>query len=185
VNDDDGNWPKQLLMGLAAVGVVALVVGGIVSVIALAAANFAGVGSDPATSSEESSLYIPSPSSRPAEPAQQPSTPTASDQPQTPPSTTKQPKPKQPKPVIRLSASRRVASTYQRVYLSGSYRGGNGARLLVQRYEGHWVEFPVSATVRGGHFETYVESGQKGPNRFRVVDPATGRKSQPVTVTLR
>jgi hypothetical protein len=54
----------------------------------------------------------------------------------------------------------------------------------VQRFEGSWVDFPVSASVRGGTFTTYIYTGRSGPNRFRVIDKATGKKSNPVRVTI-
>jgi len=54
----------------------------------------------------------------------------------------------------------------------------------VQRFEGGWVDFPTSATVEGGTFDTYVESGQTGPNRFRVLDKSNGEVSNTVTVKV-
>ncbi|MGH8964210.1 MAG: hypothetical protein ACRDXB_02610 [Actinomycetes bacterium] len=77
------------------------------------------------------------------------------------------------------------AATFQRINLTGSYRGGNGTTLQVQRHEGRWVDFPTSATVSGGRFATYVETGHTGKNRFRVIDESSGRASKPVTVTVR
>jgi hypothetical protein len=43
--------------------------------------------------------------------------------------------------------------------------------LQVQRKEGaSWSNFAdVTATVNGGTFATYVETGQSGMNRFRVI----------------
>ncbi len=71
-----------------------------------------------------------------------------------------------------------------RIDLSGRYPR-NGATLVVQRRDGgHWTRFPVTATVRRGRFHTWVQSGYRGPNRFRVLDPATGRASAPVTITV-
>ncbi len=73
----------------------------------------------------------------------------------------------------------------QRVDLRGRYPGHGGSRLQVQRLEGgRWSAFPVDVTVRSGGFHTWVASGRPGRNRFRVVDPATGRTSPPVTVTV-
>jgi hypothetical protein len=67
----------------------------------------------------------------------------------------------------------------------GSYPGGNGTTLQVQRREGgSWAAFPTSATVDDGTFRTYVESGQPGPNAFRVVDPARGQASNVVVFTV-
>ncbi|MGZ4444604.1 MAG: hypothetical protein ACXVXC_15685 [Nocardioidaceae bacterium] len=73
-----------------------------------------------------------------------------------------------------------------RVNLWGRYPGHGGAYLVVQRLEaGHWHRFPVSTTVRAGRFHTWVASGRRGPNRFRVLDPRSGRRSAPVTVRVR
>jgi hypothetical protein len=54
----------------------------------------------------------------------------------------------------------------------------------VQRFENGWVDFPVSTSVSGGLFDTYVFSGREGLNRFRVIDPDSGRRSNPVRVTI-
>jgi hypothetical protein len=72
-----------------------------------------------------------------------------------------------------------------RVHLAGSYPGHAGSRLVLQRFEaGHWDRFPVTVVVRGGHFRTWVASGYPGKNRFRVVDPAAGTASRPVTFVV-
>ncbi|HLN79013.1 MAG TPA: hypothetical protein VK204_18355 [Nocardioidaceae bacterium] len=73
-----------------------------------------------------------------------------------------------------------------RIHLMGRYPGHGGARLVVQRFEGgHWARFPVSVTVRGGRYRTWVASGHRGVNRFRVVDAAARRASAPVSVRVR
>jgi hypothetical protein len=84
--------------------------------------------------------------------------------------------------VLTMSASPRHTHKYGRVSLSGRYPGHNGVTLQVQRAEPHWHDFPVTVTVRGGRFHTWVESGYPGPNRFRVKDKRTGTTSAPVTV---
>ncbi len=85
-----------------------------------------------------------------------------------------------------LSASPRDVRRMGRINLVGRYPGHGGARLAVQRLErGRWVRFPVSATVRSGRYRTWVASGQRGVNRFRVVDIRTRRASEPVTVRVR
>lgn len=86
---------------------------------------------------------------------------------------------------IRLGASSGSVDTFERVTLSGRYPGANGTSLQVQRKEGgSWVQFPTSASVEGGSFSTFVASGQSGPNAFRVLDPATGRRSNVVVVNV-
>lgn len=182
--DDDSNWAKQLLISLGVLVAISLVIGGIVSLVALGAADVAGVAGDEAqgsASSPEQSLYIPP-------------TPTASEEPESPaeteaatpeePAETKKPAPK-PRRQIILQVSPKQAAIFERINLTGSYRGGNGTTLQVQRNEGRWVDFPTSATVQGGTFATYVETGRAGKNRFRVIDESTGRTSKPVSVTVR
>ena len=71
----------------------------------------------------------------------------------------------------------------ERINLTGVYQGGGKARLQVQRFEGHWVDFPVDTDVTGGLFTTYIYSGREGTNRFRVVDKTSGRASNAVRVT--
>ena len=48
------------------------------------------------------------------------------------------------------------ASAGERVDLSGVYPRGEGATLQVQRFEGGWTDFPVTASVSGGTFRTYI-----------------------------
>lgn len=196
VKDEKGNVPRELLIGLGALLATALVIGGTVSVVALGAANLAGVGADSAAS-EEPSLYRPTSTQASAEPpepveSRQPEAPTGSavpeSEPQVEPSVSDTPEPKKQRDArgqISLSASPQSASTYENIYLTGTYGGGAGATLQVQRFEGGWVDFPATATVRGNSFETYVASGQGGENRFRVIDQSTGRASEPVSVILR
>jgi hypothetical protein len=85
---------------------------------------------------------------------------------------------------ISLQAFPHQVSANQRINLTGVYTGGEGARLQVQRFEHGWADFPVSTSVSGGLFSTYIFSGRVGPNRFRVVDPAGGRASNAVRVRI-
>lgn len=87
---------------------------------------------------------------------------------------------------VTLVASPHQVRRMGRINLFGRYPGHGGARLVVQRFErGHWARFPVTATVRGGRFRTWVASGHRGVNRFRVVAVNSGRVSDPVTVRVR
>ncbi len=177
--DDESDWRKQLLVGFAVLVIVALLVGGIVGVIAIKAADVAGIGSTP--SSDSGGITFPT-----FEPTQQPRTtaPTTPEEPagSTPPTRS----PRKPQPGIRLTASPSQAGTYQRVNLTGTYRGAApGTSLQVQRREGtSWVDFPTSATVSGGRFSTYIETGRPGPNRFRVFDGGAGKASNIVVVQI-
>ncbi len=56
----------------------------------------------------------------------------------------------------------------------------------MQRFEGGaWSDFPVTASVSGGQFATYVTTSHTGPQRIRVADKATHRTSNAVRVTVR
>ncbi len=86
---------------------------------------------------------------------------------------------------ISLSAAQQSVSPMQQIDLTGSYPGGEGAILQVQRFEnGSWSDFPVTMSVSGGTFATYVQTSQVGPNKFRVVDTDTRAASNGLTVTV-
>lgn len=183
--DKESSWPKQLLIGVGALVVVALLIGGIVGIIAVKATDFAGVGET--TTAEPSGLVIPERSPSETEEAD-PGPAGASDKNG---DTAKQPKqPKKSKkvrrpPPITLTASPTQVSPMGRIDLTGTYRGGDGATLQVQRFEGgSWSDFPVDVTVNGSAYATWIQSGREGRNRFRVVDTATGRASNVVRVTI-
>jgi hypothetical protein len=93
--------------------------------------------------------------------------------------------PKRAPKAIRLDASPLQAGAMQRVDLTGSYPGADNTALEVQRNEnGSWGDFGVQATVHGGTFATYIMTGHTGRNRLRVLDPATGKASNVVVVTI-
>ncbi len=246
--DEDTSWQRQLLVGAVALLAVAILVGGTIAVVALKAADVAGITEEGQTTGPATIQTTPdaSQSSEPpttgqatteettSEPATSapitsapatsgpaasdgtttPTTPTAPTTPDfttpefTPPefttpeptTTTPTPEPTTAEPpttrptrppgdspltAIQLSASPQSAGTYDRVNLSGSYPSAEGTTLQVQRYEfGAWVDFPTSATVSGGTFSTYIQTGRSGLNRFRVLDTSTGRASNVVTVSI-
>ena len=89
------------------------------------------------------------------------------------------------KPPIALSAAQRSVGSMQNIDLTGSYPGGAGRIVQVQRrQDGEWVDFPVTAPVDGDSFSTYVATGQTGQNRFRVVDSDSGKRSNQVVVRV-
>jgi hypothetical protein len=182
VNEEGDGWPSQLAIGMGALLVVALVAGGVVGLVLLGAANIVGLGGTDAGPAREPTLVMPSPETRSPRAEEPTETTTAPQRPERSPNTGK---PRKQRRVITLTASPARAATSERVYLRGRYPGANGTSLQVQRLEGRWVDFPVSVTVRGGRFETYVVSGRAGENRFRVVDESAGRRSAPVSVRLR
>ena len=90
----------------------------------------------------------------------------------------------QPAAGITLVASPQRVAPGQRIDLSGSYNR-EGASLQIQRQVGgNWTDFPVSATVSGGTFHTWITTSQTGAAPFRVVDSATGVLSNTVTVEI-
>ena len=182
--DDDSPWSRQLLVGLAALVAVTLIVGGVLSLIALGAAKISGIGSPPGGASAPPSLYMPSlePTTTP-DPYPDPAPPsTGSASPS--PSPSDSPTRNKPDQRITLQAYPGNVSPGQRIDLSGVYPRGEGAMVRVQRWANGWVDFPVSASVSGGIFHTYVTTSRGGPQKFRVLDPGTGRHSNPVTVRV-
>jgi hypothetical protein len=182
--DEDAPWTRQLLVGTGVLVAVALVIGGVVSVIALGAAKVSGIDSAGSGPSSPASLYIPSdrPTTRP-ETYPDPAAPSGSAS--TGPSPSQSPTPKKKKArAISLQAFPGKVRANQRINLTGVYKGGEGARLQVQRFDGGWTDFPVSTSVSGGLFHTYIFSGRSGMNRFRMVDKATGRHSNAVRVRI-
>lgn len=86
---------------------------------------------------------------------------------------------------FRLEASPVKAKAMERVNLTGSYKGADNLSLKVQRFEnGGWSDFGVDATVRGGTYATYVQTGRAGVQRFRMYDPAAKQASNGVRVTI-
>ncbi len=92
---------------------------------------------------------------------------------------------KQDQQPIALSAGQRSVGPMQQIDLTGTYPGGAGRIVQVQRFQGgSWADFPVTVPVDGDGFSTYVATGRTGPNRFRVVDTDTGQRSNQVVVTV-
>ena len=74
-----------------------------------------------------------------------------------------------------------------RIDLTGTYRPARApcCRCSAPPVPGDsWVDFPVTVTVSGGQFSTYVQTGRTGPNRFRVIDTDTDLASNEVTITI-
>ena len=194
--DDETPWYRSLLIGIGAMLGVALVVGGVISLVALGAVSVTGLGDERVTVEEEPSLYIPSYSPTPEDDdpgltledlggsGGEKSAGADEGKQAKNDGKKKSKKKRKPRSVISLSASPLEVSPMERIYLTGTFPGGEGASLQVQRMEDGWTDFPVSASVSGGTFSTYVMTGRSGENRFRVVDPASGKKSNPVRVRV-
>ena len=182
-DDEDVPWTRQLAVGVGVLVAVALVIGGVMSVVALGAAKVTGLGGSHASATAPPSLYFPS-----DDPTTTPETypdPNGSDEPSPSPSSeSPSAKPTQKTRPITLQAFPQQVPPNERINLTGVYQGGEGARLQVQRFENGWVDFPVSTSVSGGSFTTYIYTGRSGANRFRVIDKEADKASNPVRVRV-
>jgi hypothetical protein len=189
-DEEDAPWTRQLLVSAVVLVVVAVVVGGVAGLVALGAARVTGIGRSGSGPSARPSLYLPShpPTTTPLRSsAAVGSGSPRSGRPQgkAGKSAGEKGKHKKKAPAIALDASPGKVSAGQRINLTGTYPGGDGTRLQVQRLEGGaWTDFPVGVTVHGRRFATYVLTSHTGVNRFRVLDTTTGRHSDPVRVRV-
>ncbi len=175
-----GRKEHPVLWGLVALVAVATFLGLILGVGTLAVSRMAGLGgsSSDAAGGGGASLYLPSPSDTTS------TSPSSSAE-------TDDTKPRKnrrseaPETAITLTAGQTAVAPMGQIDLTGSYPGGDGAILQVQRFEGgRWVAFPVTMSVSDDSFSTYVQTGQTGANKFRVADAGAGAFSNPVTVTV-
>lgn len=179
---------RPVLAGLAALVAVALGVGLLAGLGVLSATKVLGVGGETDSSSgatRADSLYLPEPTDTGE--ATGPSVTLAPTEPSTDsePAETESEKPSKRAKPINLSASQVSVSPMQQIDLTGTYPAGEGAILQVQRREGgSWKDFPVTASVGGGTFSTYVQTSQTGKNLFRVRDTDSGATSNRVAVTV-
>ena len=88
---------------------------------------------------------------------------------------------------IQLEDLPASARPFEAVHIQGTYRGGSGTFLRVQRWEGgKWLDFPLpTKTDQSGQFITQAEFGQPGRYRLRVVDPDSGVTSKPFVVVIK
>lgn len=170
---------RPVLTGLIALVGVAVAIGLLGGLAVLVGVKATGIGGsteasdDPSTSA---TFRLPKPSETSAE-----TTPEETAEP-SPGTETSSEAPAQP---ISLSASQQSVSPMQQIDLTGTYQAGEGAILQVQRMEnGAWSDFPVTMSVSGGTFATYVQTSRTGPNKFRVVDTDSDAASNEVTVTV-
>lgn len=183
---------RPVFSGLLALVGVALVVGLIAGGMVLAGTRMLGLdGGGSAVQGQATareSLYLPKPSEtvKPTGPqlTLDPGGPTPTGTltlaTQTPTTTSAA-----PQTGITLVAAQPAVAAMQQIDLSGSYPAGEGAILQVQRFEnGAWANFPVTVSVSGGTFATYVQTGQIGETRFRVIDSDTQLASNEVVVQV-
>ena len=85
---------------------------------------------------------------------------------------------------ISLSVGSSSVADNEELMLSGTYAGGEGAVLDIfyNVNKGGWEEFPLDTNVSGGIFQTYVQTYKTGAIQWRVKDSSTGKVSNVVTV---
>ena len=170
---------RPVLTGLIALVGVAVAIGLLGGLAVIVGVKATGIGGSSEASDDPSSsatFRLPKPTDTstetPAEETTEPSAGTESSS-------------EAPATAISLSAAQQSVSPMQQIDLTGTYRAGEGAILQVQRMEnGAWSDFPVTMSVSGGTFATYVQTSRTGPNEFRVVDTDSDVVSNEVTVTV-
>jgi hypothetical protein len=92
-----------------------------------------------------------------------------------------------PGETIQVEDSAYSAKPFQTVRIQGTYRGGADTFVRVQRLEeGRWLAFPLPAkTDQSGRFTLYVELGQPGRYRLRVLDAVSGVKSKSFVLVIK
>ena len=179
---------SALAKALLAMAAVAVVVGLCIGLAMVVGVSMTGVGegADDVTAGEEPSLYLPSYTPTEAseddgwslpDPADQPSAlPTVGGATTGPDATSDE---------ITLFMTPQAVTPGERININGVYADGEGVRLLIQRKEnGVWTDFPVDAYVRGGAFDTWVQTSRTGRTKWRVYDAETDRASNVVTITI-
>jgi hypothetical protein len=179
---------RPVLAGLLALVGVAVAVGLVAAVMVMAGAHVLGLGGGRAEGSvgdAGATMYLPKPQK--TQPASGPSITLGSAPTQSGPSTNPNLNGHKPKQRISLQAGEQSVAPMGRIDLSGTYPGGEGAVLNVQKFSnGSWQDFySISATVTNATFSTYIQTGTPGVNRFRVIDSDTKVTSNEVKVTIR
>ncbi len=182
--DRDGRVLRLVAFSLGGVVVLGVVIGLLLSWVGTSVLDAAGIdGGSGGTAQrpimQDPATPTPSPTATPDEPTTtEPTEPTKS---------TTTPTDKPPGGTGTLVVTPQSAPAFTRVTLTGRLPGvPAGTSLQVQRLEaGSWVTFPTTATAAAsGSFSTYVEIGQPGPNRMRVIVPGSGRSTPTATITI-
>jgi len=164
------------LLALVGVAVVIGLLGGLAVIVGVKATGLDGTSTATDESASPSSFNLP----KPTDTGSSIPVPEESSEPSAGESTSEA-----PAEPISLTAVQQSVSPMQQIDLTGTYQSGEGAVLQVQRFEGGaWSDFPVTASVTGGTFGTYVQTSQTGPNRFRVIDTDSDAISNEVVVTV-
>jgi hypothetical protein len=179
---------RPVLAGLLALVGVAVAVGLVAAVAVMSGAHLLGLGGGRAEGSAGdagATMYLPRPHKTQA--ASGPSITLGTSPTESSPTKNPNLNVNKPKKRISLQAGEQSVAPMGRIDLSGTYLGGEGAVLNVQKFSnGSWQDFySISATVTNGTFSTYIQTGTPGVNRFRVVDSDTKVSSNEVKVTIR
>jgi len=178
---------RPVVFGLIALVGVAVAVGLVASIAFVAGAHVLGPSGGHAAAvggGNDETMIVPKPEK--TKPASGPSI-TLGSNPTSNGTHSPPPKIKKPKKQISLQSGQTSVSPMGRIDLTGTYPGGEGAVLNVQKFSnGSWQDFySISATVTNGTFSTYIQTGTPGMNRFRVIDSDTHLASNEVKVQIR
>jgi|SRR4051794_1708208 len=177
---------RPVIYGLLALVGVALAVGLVTGLAVMAGAHVLGLGGGHAAVAGDAgaSMYLPKPQKTKA--SDGPSI-TLGSEPTTGSTASSAPTVQKPKKQISLQSGETSVPPMGRIDLTGTYPGGEGAVLNVQKFSnGAWQDFySISASVTNGTFSTYIQTGTPGVNRFRVIDSDSKRASNEVKVTIR
>lgn len=189
MSDDE---EKPVLNGLLALVAVAVVVGLLAGIGVLTASRVTGLGSGGdggGEAGDELSLYMPSPEkttgdSDPLVTLIPSETPDKKGEEKSEKAEKKKRKKKAKKPPINLSQGSSEVAAGEQLYLSGVYRGGEGAVLDIEYKvnDEPWEEFPLDVNVSNETFSTYVETSRTGTIKWRVTDKDKKKTSNVVTV---
>ena len=188
--DYDDNPGRALTTALVAMVAVAVLVGAAVGLAVMAAAKIGGLSSDANAASDPdddspASLYMPS--YQPTKDAGNGwNLPRPVESPSALPSSAGPGGSATAKPTgITLDVSPQQVAPGERINFNGTYPGGDGSTLQVQRLDGSvWSDFPVSASVSGGSFGTWILTSRTGATKFRMYDAGADKKSNVVTVQI-
>ena len=94
-----------------------------------------------------------------------------------------------PAPASRIETSSLTyfGRPFETIHIPGRYRGVPGStRLRVQVKEpAGWTPYPLpTVTLPSGQFRAFIELGEAGKYRLRIVDPARHQASQVVTLLV-
>lgn len=189
MNDEEDN---PVASGLIALVAVAVVVGLLAGIGALAGTRLLGIGGNGGSSVGDpeggQSLYLPDPVRTPNSggplvtliPSDTATTTETNDYFTETPVETETAQ----ESAISLSAGSSSVEDNEELMLSGTYVGGEGAVLDIyyKVNDDKWEEFPLDSNVSGGIFQTYVQTYKTGVIRWRMKDTSTGMVSNAVTV---